>query len=86
MPLPDPGNLTDKDIGILVCMARHRLGPGQEARENLRAFCQEHGAEVGKLTGESEEDWAEGTRLAQAVVDEYGHLYDKNGVRIADAS
>lgn len=80
----DPENLTDEDIGILVCMARHRVGPGQEARQRLREAAAKWGWGPDEMPGESEEDWEKGTALAQAVVDDYGHLYDEHGKRLPD--
>jgi len=79
---PDPLNLSDEDIGILVCMARHRIGLGREARENLRVFFRGRKLDLATFGGESDADWERGTRLAQAVVEEYGHLYDASGKRI----
>jgi len=63
-------------------MARYRVGPGQEARRRSKARAEKWGWAEEETLNESDELWAEGTRLAQAVVDKYGHLYDEHGVRI----
>ena len=79
----DPENLTDEDVGILVCMARHRVGPGQEARRRLLATAAKWGWDLAEMGAESDEDWERGTKLAQGVVDELGHLYDERGRRLS---
>lgn len=72
---------TGGDYGFTLWAARQRVGPGQTARERLRAFCREHGADIAQLTGESEEDWALGTKLAQAYLDEHKPLAERGEYR-----
>jgi hypothetical protein len=75
----DPVSGREIPIGFLVWSARRRVRDGRERRERLRAECIEHGFDIVRLTGETDEQFEAGCVLAQAVVDEYDHLYDEAG-------